>query len=227
MVARYIPKSERYAELYVLLFPNGKRYFGISKDHKLRFKNHCKRARSNSPRKLPVHCAIAKYGAVSVQVKVLAIGYRKQIAELEIGMIAVYDTTNHKFGYNWSNGGERGPMLGKTFKMSDEAKQKLRIIGKQRGMPREVIEAARIVNTGRTYSDETRALWSRQRRVLKRTPEWCTNISAAKTGKKRSASDREAMRIRRTGTTHSEVTKARMVVSQQARRARERQMGVV
>lgn len=92
--------------LYCLLFPNGKRYFGISNDVQLRLKGHLKCANAGS--RLPIHCAIRKYGAPLLQV--LCVGSREYIAALEIAAIASFNTRDHTHGYNVTLGGDMSPM---------------------------------------------------------------------------------------------------------------------
>lgn len=95
-------------ELYTLLFPNGKRYFGISCNSKRRFSDHVKRAKSGNS--FPVSCAIRKFGAANVKLIVICVGERDYIAELEIKTIAAYQATDRRNGYNLAPGGDLSPM---------------------------------------------------------------------------------------------------------------------
>jgi len=102
--------SSRYV-LYVLIFPNWKRYFGITANTaEARLKEHLKNA---FKRKLmtPVYCAIRKYGAPRLQC--LVIGDRRYIQDLEIAAISHFKTTDRRYGYNVTLGGDVSPMHSK------------------------------------------------------------------------------------------------------------------
>lgn len=98
--------------LYELVFPNGKRYWGITGfiPPNKRLFQHAAAARRGG--KLPIHRAICKYGVENVVCKTHIIGKRKYTAQLEIAMISAYNTTDFKYGYNISTGGEgtSGPL---------------------------------------------------------------------------------------------------------------------
>jgi hypothetical protein len=107
MVERFQPKYE----LYVLLFPNQKRYFGISKNAKKRYYDHlC------SKNNYPVHYAIRKYGPPIL--RIICVGRRTYIQQLEIACIAKFETTDRGYGYNVSLGGELGPTPEMAAKIS-------------------------------------------------------------------------------------------------------------
>ena len=95
-------------ELYSLEFPNGKRYIGISQDAKERFITHMDVARNSG--NLPVYCAIRKYGEQNIRLKILVIGNRDYILDLEVKAISIFMTRDHQYGYNISLGGEISPM---------------------------------------------------------------------------------------------------------------------
>lgn len=96
--------------VYVHIFPNGKKYFGItSKKPNQRWENGegYKREGSN----LAVYNAIKKYGWNNIQHIILHEGLTKEEAcAKEIEYIAKYKTNAHKYeteyGYNLTDGGE-------------------------------------------------------------------------------------------------------------------------
>jgi len=94
--------------LYVLEFPNNKEYVGISNNASQRLKRHI--IKYNSGSSLPVHRAIRKYGADNIKQRILCIGDREYIADLEVAMISAKKTRNRLFGYNVSLGGDISPM---------------------------------------------------------------------------------------------------------------------
>lgn len=98
-------------ELYALLFSNGKRYLGItSKGAAERYAGHLRSAGKGS--RLPVHCAIRKYGRPIC--KVLVIGEKQYIRDLEVSAILKFQTLNRKLGYNLAPGGDISPMHSKV-----------------------------------------------------------------------------------------------------------------
>jgi hypothetical protein len=96
--------------LYVINFPNGKRYFGITTGKpRNRYLGHLKSARTGS--RVPVAAAIRKYGAEFALFKVLAIGDVEYIKDLEVASIAHFKSLVSANGYNVSPGGDMSPML--------------------------------------------------------------------------------------------------------------------
>ena len=142
--------------LYCLDFPNGKKYVGLSNDPVKRLRLHRFFAREG---RLPVNAAFRKHGAP--QLRILCVGDRTYIAELEIKAIAAFRTREQEFGYNVSLGGELSPSLVPEL----AARAGLA----RRGRPHSAEHRARIAaaNTGRTHTPEARA-----------------NMSAAKMGNK-------------------------------------------
>ena len=161
--------------LYCLLFPNGKRYIGITFNQRSRLRAHIKSAGG----RLPVQKAIAKYGMENVRLETLAIGSPEYISALEVSAIKSYGTRDRAHGYNCAAGGSRWAVelnTGKRasietrLKMSaahrgrkktDEHKARLR--ESNLGQKRSAITRARIsaVVRGRTLSAETRARMSK------------------------------------------------------------------
>ena len=120
--------------LYCAVFPNGKRYFGVTgRSLEARIKDH--RDNLRNP-KLPFHRALKKYDG-NVVFRTVVVGEKKQILNLEIESIASFKTMDRRFGYNVSLGGDLSPML----------------------VP-EIVERMRATNTGRTLTPEHRALLS-------------------------------------------------------------------
>lgn len=88
-------------QLYVAEFPNGKRYFGITKFHlSKRIRLHFSAA-INKRSHFRVHSAIREYGDEARSFfRTLVIGPKGYIAALEDRMIAEFRTSNPAFGYN-------------------------------------------------------------------------------------------------------------------------------
>lgn len=110
--------------LYQMVFPNGKRYIGISSDVPRRIRAHAGDARRGSD--LPVHRAIRKYEMENVVVDVLVRGPKDYIATLEVEAIKSYRTRDGSNGYNVAHGGQISPMLALIgLKHSKETRAKM------------------------------------------------------------------------------------------------------
>lgn len=89
-------------KVYIHLFPNGKRYIGITKQ---RLNKRWRRGNGYRKNSL-VYKAINKYGWDNIQHILLLENLSKEQAEnKEIELIATYKSNNPKYGYNIANGG--------------------------------------------------------------------------------------------------------------------------
>ena len=149
--------------LYELLFPNGKRYFGMTvRTAKTRFWwGHVNSAKYGS--KLAVHCAIRKYGSETVKVFTRVIGRLSYIKLLEISAIVAYQTMDRRYGYNRSPGGDLSPMLNS-----------------------DVVDRMAEALTGRKLSPEHRANIGKGRLGFKHTQEAKDKIGTGNKGNKKS-----------------------------------------
>lgn len=161
--------------VYVHIFPNGKRYYGITShnDVNRRFQNGF----GYRNQKL-IWNAICKYGWDNIEHIILHSGVSKETAcELEIQYIKSYNTTDPRFGYNIENGGSapgkftdemrhkascamqgnKHPMFGKHI--SDEHKNKISKALKGRKLSeltKQRISTAKKGKPGRVQSQETK-----------------------------------------------------------------------
>lgn len=99
--------------VYLLTFPNGKVYVGMSKTDKrglftLRYNNHANSAKNGNP--LPVYHAWRKYGAPTFAV-LSTHAVRQDCALAEINKIAALNATDPQVGYNLMPGGEGRAVL--------------------------------------------------------------------------------------------------------------------
>lgn len=103
--------------IYEHIFPNGKRYIGITcRRPKERWKNGYGYAHNQYMKN-----AIKKYGWDNVQHNILYTNLSKEVAEKEeIRLIALYKLTDRRFGYNIDEGGTT------TKRISEETRCKLR-----------------------------------------------------------------------------------------------------
>lgn len=104
--------------VYEHLFPNGKRYIGITcREPKKRWKGGYYGYAHN----IYMQNAIKKYGWNNIKHSILYNGLTKEEAEKEeIRLIDEYDLTNRKNGYNIEKGGSS------TNRITEETRQKLR-----------------------------------------------------------------------------------------------------
>ena len=98
-----ITNNERNYIVYVHIFPNGKRYVGITKlDPKKRWGKD-----GHKYKKQYVYKAIQKYGWSNIEHKILFNNLtEKEAKQKEIELIEQYNTTNKLYGYNITTGGE-------------------------------------------------------------------------------------------------------------------------
>ena len=105
-------------KLYVHICPNGKRYYGITKQEPKRRWLSGAGYRNNQY----FFRAINKYGWDNIEHIVLFDSLTEHEAkELEQYMIQWYNTANYKYGYNQSLGGDGGYS---GYKLSEETKRK-------------------------------------------------------------------------------------------------------
>lgn len=178
-------KAKEYGDLalfsvYIHTFPNGKKYVGISKDIKRRFRNG--KGYQNQP---IIWSAIEKYGWENVSTQIVQQGLSEEDAKsMEVDLIASLKTTDREFGYNQTLGGEgatgrvvseknrkdtgeRMSRIHKGVPLSEEHKGKISVSLK--GRPKQYSQEGhqRIVESNRTraYSKETREKISTNTRI--------------------------------------------------------------
>lgn len=167
----YEPKENGEYVVYMHTFPNGKRYIGISRNVKRRFRNG--KGYESQP---IIWGAIQKYGWESVSTKIISSGLSEREAKREeIRLIVEYRSAERNYGYNETLGGEgsngrilsdeekkkigkRMSEIHKGVPLSEEHKQKLSAANK--GKPKNLSESGRQAiikaNKERVYSKETR-----------------------------------------------------------------------
>lgn len=164
---------QKPAQLYALIFPNGKRYIGISTDAKKRFQRHKDQTEHGS--QFSVHRAMRKYGHAAVQRQVLVIGPRDYILDLEARAIAAFDTQNPRHGYNLTAGGDANPMDLQSVR--DKVRDKLkgrklspeRIAAQRASFTSERRAAISAAHKGKKISDAQKALIA-EKRILRCGP---------------------------------------------------------
>lgn len=142
--------QERNYKLYVHIAPNGKRYYGLTKQ-----KNPTKRWRSGHGyiKNKHFYRAIKKYGWNNIEHIVTHDNLTEHEAKLlEQYMIQWYDTANRKNGYNISLGGEGGNGCNR----SEEHKRRISEANKGHVVSEEARERIREGNKGKIISEETR-----------------------------------------------------------------------
>lgn len=139
--------------LYVITFQNGKRYVGISFNPQKRWREHNRRARSGE--ESPLYRAMRKYPEALFTV--LVIGEDQYIRDLEVTLIAAWQTTSHEFGYNVAKGGD----LGTTGLTASEAtRKKMSVAHKGRKQSSEWVAKRTSTQIGKRRSEESRVRMS-------------------------------------------------------------------
>lgn len=178
MIAEEKPLSPTHAKalsgvLYMLTFPNGKSYIGITRrTAESRFAEHVAFARSGR-KKYAVHAAIEKYGPESVIVKSLASADWAYLKEVEVRAIAAFGTLAPS-GYNLTQGGEGVVGFG------DETRAKMGAANKGRKPSAETLAKLSAASTGRGHSPEVRAKISSVRMGMKFSEEHRKRLSEAR-----------------------------------------------
>lgn len=112
--------------VYEHVFPNGKKYIGITVQ---RIQNRWRKGKGYKANDHLIN-AISKYGWESVQHNIVSTGLSKSAAELkEKELIAAHKTNDKRYGYNIQEGGQACDVL------SDETREKIRsaLKGKRTG----------------------------------------------------------------------------------------------
>jgi hypothetical protein len=162
--------------LYVIEFPNGKRYFGITgRTAEVRWRDHLSDAKRL---KRPICAAIAKYN--EARMRTLVIGSMDYIHELEIKAIAAFRTTDRRFGYNVGLGGDFNPMLGNRH----GAEALVKIADASRALVRTPASNAKrsAALRGKPISPERRSRISAATKSAMEHPSVRLKISTAKSG---------------------------------------------
>lgn len=164
-------------KVYIHIFPNGKKYVGITcRTLKQRFK--CGYGYVHNSHMMN---AIKKYGWTNIEHKLLADGLTKKDAEqMEIDLIKKYDLTNHSKGYNIELGGKA------TNRITEETRKKLR----------EKCSGKNNARYGVEVSQETREKM-RQAKLGKKQPKELVMKRAIKEGKEVAQYDLDGNFIRK------------------------------
>ncbi len=116
--------------LYIITFPNNKKYVGITTNFLSRKNKHKNRAKKSKYQHLKLYRAINKYGFNNLKWEFYTNYHTwKDLSKAEIDMI--FKLNSMKLGYNTTNGGEGH--LG--FKPSKETKEKISKSNKNRPKP--------------------------------------------------------------------------------------------
>lgn len=154
--------------VYMHIFPNGKRYIGITgQKPKDRWRVN---GNGYKPQQL-MNRAIEKYGWDNIQHIIIAENLTVDDAgNLERNLIEQYQTIDPKFGYNQSIGGENSPV---GVKRSEETRKKLSIshmgqtTSKGRHLSEEQKQHLRKINLGKKLSEETKKKISEKNKGIK------------------------------------------------------------
>lgn len=185
---------------------NGKRYVGISKSVKRRWRAHKYRAAGAGTSAL--HSAIKKYGIENFAFEVTACARSwDDLCELERVLIKQHGTLSPN-GYNLRGGGEgpEGYVMPEHHKrkisvaltgMKRSPEQRANIAAGRKGikLSKEAIGKRTASRAGYRWSEETRTTMVSKMTGRQFTSEWRARISKSLTGKKLSASHRAAISV--------------------------------
>lgn len=193
--------------VYIHIFPNGKKYIGITGTEP-RKRWNCGHGYSSNEY---MTRAIKKYGWDSIKHEILATGLTKEEAEaMEIELIAKHRSNDRRYGYNITSGGE---CIGKH---SEESKAKMR--EKLKGRPSSRKGKHQTEESKRKMSEahkgmhyENRAPFTEERKAKMRGPRPCmAGEKNPRYGKKVPAEElarRQAHRVYKAGAEHPQAKK--------------------
>lgn len=143
------------------MFPNGKRYIGYTtKTAESRFYS----GHVSATGKTLVQKAIRKYGSGNIQIQTWCIGDLEFIKKLEVLAIAAYKSSDRRYGYNISPGGDTSPALipevrekiSQTKRLSENVERRSRLITAAHARP-DVKERHRVGVTAAHQRPEVKA----------------------------------------------------------------------
>lgn len=148
--------------LYCIIFPNTKKYYGVETVGRNRWKSHQKTAKAGKCQ-YRIYKALRKYGAENCKFVYIYQGISKEYAlKLEMAFIKAYKTQDPKFGYNTTAGGEgawgvKHPPMSEEHKSAIRAWHKKAIAEGTRWTPegRESIAAKQSLRNKRKYAAMT------------------------------------------------------------------------
>ena len=165
--------EERNYKLYVHISPSNKRYYGITYR---KVQDRWNNGKGYTPNK-HFTSAINKYGWENFQHIILFNNLTKEEASLlEQMYIALYNTTNRKYGYNNSLGGEHGLDSEQTKKKKSESHKGIQLTEETK---RKISEA----NKGHEVTEETKKKISEANKGRQFTEEHIKNLSQSMKGK--------------------------------------------
>lgn len=203
--------------VYMHITPSNKRYIGItSKDLSERFgSNGCLYRNQIFGR------AIKKYGWDNIEHIIVAQNLTKEKAKkLEIELIDKYDTTNPKYGYNRSIGGDIPVILGQHH--SEETKKKISDSNKGKEIS---------LSTRKQISDSVKLLWQTDEYREKQNSRVVSDISKkrmseAHKGKILSEKHKEKIRLGNLGKHQSDKTKQVLSEIVKRQHKKEKELGI-
>lgn len=152
-------KQHIYSGVYMILFPNNKKYIGISNNIRRRMIEHNFDFRNN----LPIERAIQKYGKIKdfILLEEIDAENRELMRKREKYWIAKYHSNNREFGYNISEGGDGADIGSKNSQANFTEEQIQQIYQELKACKETMTDIAKkyhinlnllsYINNGRTY----------------------------------------------------------------------------
>jgi len=200
--------------LYLIEFPNGKSYVGITrKSIRKRVMQH-----SKASTKSVLHRAIMAHGESNVRVKAIGLFLWELLGLAEAAAISEHKTLSPS-GYNFTSGGEGG------YEIATEVRAKMSIIARARSsrppIPQHVRDKISEANRGKLRSEEVRRRMSEAQKKRVLSPEAKENIRRAHLGTTHTPEVRARMSALRKGATMPEDTKKKISAALMGRKLSE------
>ena len=171
--------------VYMHTTPSGKRYVGIT----------CQKPANRwcggkgYPTNKHFNNAISKYGWDNIQHEILFDNLdREDACRIEQLLIALFNTTDSRFGYNQTDGGNSG------YHLPKEARKKIGDANRRRIFTEEILHNMSVCQLGKHHTEETKRKMSEAHKGVKFTEEHKEKISQARMGHEVSKETRDKLR---------------------------------
>jgi group I intron endonuclease len=161
--------------LYIIVFPNNKKYVGITTNLKARKNQHKNRSNKKEYQHLKLYRAINKYGFKNLKWEIHS-DYPSQdeLIKAEVDIIAKLKTNIIKFGYNTTDGGEGH--LG--FSPSAETREKISKANKGKPKPPGFKEHLSNIRKGKGNPMFGKTISNKQKQILSKASSGEKNVNA-------------------------------------------------
>lgn len=163
--------------VYIHTCPNGKKYVGVTTQKNIK----CRWRKGEGYKGQHFYRAIQKYGWDNIEHKYFKTESKELMFYWEKILIYYHNSTNKKFGYNKTGGGDS------CFEISDDTRLKQKVIRTGKKHSEETKKKISAGNKGKKFSEEAKKKMSEARKGKKYSPrseETKKKMSEARKGKK-------------------------------------------